>query len=100
MILLKEDKMNLTPKQLDQQCPVKIDKWVDVYSEACKEIDDNHSITIKWMKIGLEDKFLHTDRDGRLWGKGEADRYYPYHLSYGGQLIGVMKNINKYIIHF
>jgi len=85
--------MNLSPKQLDQQSTIKIDEWIDIHSERCKEMDDLRSFTLKCMRIGLEDQFLFTDRDGRLWGKGKEGKYYPFHLEDGKKLIGLRLSI-------
>lgn len=79
----------MTPAQLDAQCPVKIDRWVDVHSDECKVIDDDlHWFTLKCMKIGFEDGWMFTDSLGRLWGKGKDNKLFPYHTEYGKELVG------------
>jgi len=84
----------MTPQELDSQSSVKIDRWIDVHSPECKEIDGHlHSFTLRCMKIGFEDGFMHTDMLGRIWGRNrETGEYYPFHTEYGygdnKQLIG------------
>jgi hypothetical protein len=77
----------LTPKELDDQCKIKIDKWIDLYSEECRELDSDYQLTLKWFKI-LQGETLFTDRDGRLWGRGKDGYLYPFHFEYGKKLIG------------
>ena len=38
---------NPTPKQLDAQCRVKIDRWIDLYSNECRDMDRDHQLTVK-----------------------------------------------------
>ena len=81
--------LELSPKQLDEQSIVHIHRWVDVYSEECRMMDDDHKLTCHIMKLGFQEPpFLFTDSDGRVWGKGESGRLFPFHMEYGAQLIG------------
>jgi len=36
-----------------------------------------------------EPAYLFTDSMGRVWGKGENGKYYPYHYDYGKKLYGI-----------
>lgn len=80
----------MTPKKLDAQSPVQIDKWLDVDSEECREKDDNYDLTKKILKMGFEEPaFLFVDSLGRIWGKSEeGEPMYPFHFEYGKKLIG------------
>jgi hypothetical protein len=78
-----------SPTQLDAQSKIKIDKWVDIFSDECKNMDDNYEFTRKCLKLGMQEPaFLATDFHGRLWGKGTDGYFYPYHFEYGKKLIG------------
>jgi hypothetical protein len=83
--------MNLSPKQLDAQNPIKIDRWLDLHSDECRSIDDNREFTLHCLKLGMrEPAFLFTDSRGYLWGSGkEPGKYYPFHLEHGNKLIGL-----------
>lgn len=79
-----------SPKELDAQCQVKLDGWVDLDSERWREVDDDPSLTKKWLKLLMkEPAYLFTDSNGRIWGKGENGIYYPYHLEYGKKKYGL-----------
>lgn len=80
----------LTPNQLDLQSKIVINRWLDVDSAECREIDDNYSLTKKMIKMlhETEPKYLFTDTLGRLWGKGEDGYCYPFHFNYGKELVG------------
>lgn len=81
----------MTPKELDEQSPVIIDKWVDVDSEECRDKDDNRDFTKKILRMGFEDPaFLFVDSLGRIWGKptDPGTPAYPFHFEYGKKLIG------------
>jgi hypothetical protein len=81
--------MDLTPKQLDKQSKVKIDRWIEVGSEEWRMMDDNTDFTNKCIRLGFQKPpFLFTDSMGRIWGKGSQEGYYPFHFEYGKQLIG------------
>ena len=82
--------MTLSPKQLDVQAKIKIDYWLDVESERCKEIDNNYAFTKKMIKMLYDQspQYLFTDNLGRFWGCGEDGVYYPFHMEYNGQLVG------------
>lgn len=81
--------MNLKPTELDSQSPVKIDEWLDIDSDRCKQVDDNRPITKKWMAMLMADKTLQTDSMGRVWGQGKEGQWYPYHLESHGKLYGI-----------
>ena len=87
--MLKPQTLSLSPAVLDQQSEVKIDKWIDINSEECKDKDDNLKLTKSWLKMGVEDGYLQADRLGRIWGKGKEGKFYPYHLEYGKKLYGI-----------
>lgn len=79
-----------SPKDLDAQCLVKLDGWVDFGSERHKEVDSDYALTKKWLKMGLESPpFLFLDLFGRVWGKGVNGIYFPLHLEYGKKLLGI-----------
>lgn len=81
--------MELSPGELDEQSPVHIHRWVDVHSEECRMMDDDHSLTMRIMRMGFQEPpFFFTDSMGRIFGKGEGGKYYPFHMEYGNQLIG------------
>jgi len=76
-------------KELDAQSKIKIDRWIDIDSEECKELDDNHSLTKRWLKLGFEEPaYFFADSLGRVWGKGVDGIYYPFHFNKGKILIG------------
>jgi hypothetical protein len=78
-----------TPVELDAQSPVKIDRWVEVDSKEHRDLDENPSMARKWINLGLrEPAYLFTDVNGRVWGKGENGKYYPFHFKSGKSLIG------------
>lgn len=79
----------MTPKELDFQSEVKINRWIDIDSEECKLLDDNIEFTKKVLKIGFgKEPFFILDKEGRIWGKSDNGKYYPFHFEYGKQLIG------------
>jgi hypothetical protein len=87
--MIKIPAISLTPTQLDLQCQVSLDGWVDLDSPQARELDDDHTITIKWLRIGVEAGFMWIDTLGRIWGKGtESDYYYPYHFDTFGKKYG------------
>ena len=83
---IKLPRAPLTPDQLNLQCLVPLDGWVEVGSEQAKELDNDHQLAIKWLKMGAEAGWLFIDAHGRIFGKspGGGENYYPYHFeSYG-----------------
>ncbi len=62
-----------TPKELDAQSRVHIDRWIDVDSVECKEIDDGYDLTKKIIRLlfDKEPAYLFADQRGYLWGKGD-----------------------------
>lgn len=78
-----------TPKELDAQSKIKVDRWIEVGSEEWKELDDNPSFTKKCIKLGfMEPAYFFADALGRIWGKGEDGLYYPFHFKSFGAIIG------------
>lgn len=83
------NKLLVTPLELDIQSQVKIDKWLDLNSEECKDKDPDIALTKKWLRLGAKENFLFVDVLGRIWGKGDNGYYYPYHFDYGKKVYGV-----------
>jgi len=77
-----------SPRELDTQSPVKIDRWVDIDTQEWRDLDEDPALTKKMMKIGFEANVLFTDSMGRIWGKGEGGKYYPFHFDKGPKLYG------------
>jgi hypothetical protein len=78
-----------TPKELDNQCKVFLDDWVDLDSERWKETDDNPAFTKKIIRLLLDDG-LFADSLGRIWGKSkDGESYYPFHYEYGKKKYGI-----------
>lgn len=78
-----------SPKELDAQSKIHIDKWLDVDSEEVKSMDDNYAFTKQCIRLGfVEPAFFAVDSLGRIWGRGEDNRYYPFHFNKGKELIG------------
>lgn len=74
----------LSPKELDAQSPVIIDRWVDLDSEEFKQMDHRFlQFTKDIIRMGI----CVPDLFGRLWGKGD-NCYYPLHDEYAGKNIG------------
>ncbi len=81
----------MSPKELEAQSPVKIERWVDIDSEEWRELDDTPAFTKKCLKVGFEEPaFMFTDSLGRVWCKPseEGKPYFPFHFEYGSTLIG------------
>jgi hypothetical protein len=77
------------PKVLDQQSTTPIDRWVDLHSQECKEMDDFHRFTIKVFETGrMAPATLHLDALGRIWMLSGNGRFYPFHFEYQGKMIG------------
>lgn len=78
-----------SPKDLDSQCRIRIDRWIDIDSEEWHELDDNPGFTKKCLKLGFQEPaFLFSDLLGRIWGKGVDGYYYPFYFESYGQNIG------------
>jgi len=75
-----------SPKVLDTQSKVKIDRWVDINSEECSNLDPDAKLARDWIKKYVGD-FLFTDTDGRIWGESD-NGYYPFHFEVGKRLYG------------
>ena len=57
-------------------------------------IFENPALTKKWLKLGFQEPaYLFTDTLGRVWGKGENGKYYPFHFKSGKSLIGYRVSI-------
>jgi hypothetical protein len=79
-----------TPSELDEQSEVHLDGWVYVDSERWREVDDDPTLTKRWLRLGfMEPAFLFTDAIGRVWGQGNGGKWYPYHLEYGKKKFGI-----------
>jgi hypothetical protein len=79
-----------SPDELDKQVTVQISRWIELYSEECRMIDDNYDFTMKLVKMLLlkEPAYLFTDSSGRIFGKGQDGTFYPFHTEYQGKLVG------------
>jgi len=77
----------LSAKELDAQCKVNINRWIDIDSEECAMLDPDIALAKKWAKLLMPDGSLFTDSEGRIWGKGN-DGYYPYHFEVGTKRYG------------
>ena len=78
-----------SPKQLDAQSRIIVDRWVDLYSDECKVMDDNYQFTMQCVKLGFQEPaYLAVDFFGRIWGKGTDNIYHPFHFEYKNKLIG------------
>jgi len=83
-----------SPEELDAQSEVQLDGWVDIDSERWREVDDDPKLTKRWIRLGFMDPpFLFTDSLGRIWGKGDQNRWYPYHLEYGKKKYGIRMSV-------
>ena len=81
--------IKLSPKELDSQSKIRIDRWIELDSEECRSLDDNYAFTKQCLKLGLEEPaMLAFDSSGRIWGRGVDNVFYPFHMEYKGQLIG------------
>lgn len=79
----------LSPQQLDAQCVIKISEWIDVGSQRCKDLDKEPHLTAYMMRVGFQSPpFLFTDTSGRIFGRGNEGRYYPFHISVGNKNYG------------
>ena len=82
--------MNPSPSQLDNQSPVKIVRWLDIDSNELNQIDNYYSLTKKWLAMLLNNDTFKLDSLGRVWGfNKDKNQYYPYHIEYNNQLIGI-----------
>lgn len=79
-----------SPKELDAQSRVKIDKWIDLDSEECRELDENYKETKRWYRLlSVEPAYLQTDSDGRIWGRSEKEGvWFPFHFDRYGKNYG------------
>ena len=79
----------MSPKEFDEQSVVPIDRWIDLNGEECRRMDDNLSLTKKYIKAGVEGKVISFDSLGRIWLYSEKNKiYYPMHFEYKKLLIG------------
>jgi hypothetical protein len=78
-----------SPAELDAQSKIHVDRWIEFESEEWRELDDNPDFTKKIVRLGFQEPaYLFTDLNGRIWGRGEDGRYYPFHFSKGSINIG------------
>lgn len=78
----------MTPQQLDNQSPVKIDEWVVVDSPRFRQLDTTPAFTHKVIKLGFEDKWMYADSSGRLFCRFENQPHTPFHFDVDGKLYG------------
>lgn len=80
----------MKPDELDKQCPIKIDGWIDIGSDKWKELDDTPDFTKMCLAIGLGDGFFFLDSLGRVWGRPTeyASQYIPFHFEVGTLVYG------------
>lgn len=82
-------RLPLTSSALLAQTHVRIDRWVDINSEECADLDPDMELTHRILKIGVEAGVMGVDGQGRIWGRGpNAEKYYPLHFEWGKKLIG------------
>jgi hypothetical protein len=78
-----------SPQELDRQAKIIVDEWLEVESDLCRQMDDNYLLTKKIIKLGFQEPaYLFADSNGRLWGRGEDDHYYPFHFIVEDKVIG------------
>lgn len=78
-----------SPAGLDAQSKIHVDRWIELYSEEWRMLDETPEFTKQIVKLGFkEPAYLFTDTNGRIWGKGEDGRYYPFHFNHGAKVIG------------
>jgi len=78
-----------TPKELDRQSGVHIDKWIDIDSPECIELDDGYrDFTKQCIRFGFESGHMFCDTDGRIWGGVKGGLYFPFHFEAGTKLYG------------
>lgn len=82
-------KLALSPKELDAQSVVVIEKWLDVNSEECKEKDPEYKISKYLLNRGIQEGFLKVDNQGRIWVHGLHEEFFPYHFELGDKLYGL-----------
>lgn len=82
---------------LENQSPVKIDRWIDIQSPEANEFaPEMNKLIIKLLEHPKEGDKIFTDNLGRIWGEGEVG-YYPLHDTFCGENIGyrfVKKAVN------
>ncbi len=88
----------LKPDLLDRQSPVKVNRWIDIDSDECKELDQDRKFTKKILLMGFQDNgpddpaWMYVDGLGRVWGKdprNPSSQHYPLHFETArGELIG------------
>lgn len=79
----------MTPAELDQQSPVKIDHWIDWNSEESKTLDNARAATKQMIRAGFLKGMMIFDTNGRIWGLNDLDnKFYPLHFKNGDRLIG------------
>ena len=80
-----------SPKELEAQSSIHVDEWVEVGSPRFHKLlaeEDQYSFYYI-LQVGLrEPPFLLTDSLGRLWGKGNGDKWFPFHDIIRGKVIG------------
>jgi hypothetical protein len=84
----------MSPKELDAQSVVHIDEWIEMGSERCKELDQEPHLTKYMMRAGFQEPaFLFADNLGRIWGKGNTHKFYPFHITVGEKHYGFRMSV-------
>ncbi len=80
----------MTPRELDRQSPIKVARWLDLYSEECARLDEDIIVSRKWAENLLNHpNGLVMDSLGRLWGPKPDGTYYPFHfITDNNEIIG------------
>jgi hypothetical protein len=81
----------MSPKELDQQCPIIIDRWLSVDSQEWRELDPDPGLTKKMLRICFDADAIETDSLGRVWSKptNPQDIRRPFHFNVGKKLYGI-----------
>lgn len=80
----------MNSKDLDAQCTVKIERWIDPRSDEAQSMFDDLKLTEKFLRIGFQDPaFMIVDEKGRVWTRAsESGKYYPFHDQFGDKNYG------------
>lgn len=79
----------MKPSELDKQCPIQIERWIEIDSEEWRDMDNMPDFTKKILRYGFEDNWLYTDDLGRIWGKPkDGGPHWPLHFDYGTKKYG------------
>lgn len=81
-------RIDIPPAELDRQSRVRIDRWLDVESQECRDLDDMPDFTRQCLRAGADGGFMFVDVLGRIWGRGTGGYFYPFHFEHGSKLYG------------